>query len=125
MNKTFPKVKIDKVDLIENEYHAPCGRIWSTVKLIEASKKYEVFDLPLIGIDISRLPWPIDSISDFVHHVDRMRKTDLRHPILLDDEGIVCDGYHRVAKAILEGKTTIKAVRLDKMPPEDRTEKHD
>lgn len=33
-------------------------------------------------------------------------------PILLDSYGLVCDGNHRIARAILEGKKYIKAYRL-------------
>lgn len=40
-------------------------------------------------------------------------------PIILDDLGYITDGWHRVAKAILEGKETIKAVRIQNMPAPD------
>ena len=33
--------------------------------------------------------------------------------------GQVADGYHRICKAIIEGKTSIKAYRLQEMPPVD------
>jgi len=52
----------------------------------------------------------------------RVQNTDLKYPIILDVKGVVADGYHRVAKAILEGKSTIKAYRLKQMPPYDFVE---
>jgi len=84
--------------------------------LIEISKDLEVFEIPLKAIDLSRMPWSIDSIKDFVHHSHRMSKSDLKHPIILDVDGYICDGWHRLAKCLIEGKETIKAVRLTVMP---------
>lgn len=123
MNNDFPKVKIERVHLIENEYQDHHGDIYSALKLIEQSKKYKVFELPLIGVQLSRNAWNIETLSDFIHHVDRMKYTDLNNPIILDVEGVICDGLHRLCKAIIEGKTTIKAIRLEEMPFKDRHEK--
>jgi hypothetical protein len=39
-------------------------------------------------------------------------EADLTYPILLSLDGNVMDGMHRVAKAILEGSTEIKAIHL-------------
>ncbi len=111
------------MELIENEYQDQHGNIWCALKLIEHSKKYKPFKLPLIGIDLTRLPWDVDNISTFIHHAKRIKKTSLKHPIILDDEGMITDGWHRVAKAILKGETHIKAIRLETMPTPDRTEK--
>ena len=44
---------------------------------------------------------------------------DLARPIILGADGRVMDGMHRVAKAILEGNATIKAVRFLKEPDPD------
>lgn len=118
----IPKVKIEKLDLIENNYINNGGRKWSALKLIEHSKQFETFDLPLIGVDLSSYPWNIQSIDDFCYHVKRVMNTDLKHPILLDDYGRICDGFHRVSKAILLGKTHIKAIRLESMPEPDSFE---
>lgn len=118
----LPVIPIDGIDLVENNYVDHNGNIWSAVKLIEASKQYKPFDLPLAAIDMHGLPWGVNSILDFIHHVKRIDNTNLKHPIILDDEGIICDGWHRVAKAVLKGDTSIKAIRLLKMPPRDGVE---
>jgi hypothetical protein len=34
-------------------------------------------------------------------HWDRIQNADMQHPILLTPEGSLADGYHRLAKAIL------------------------
>jgi hypothetical protein len=42
--------------------------------------------------------------------------SDLSFPIILDEDGALMDGRHRVMKAILIGQETIKAVRFDENP---------
>lgn len=118
----LPIVPIDDMELIENEYADQHGNIWSALKLIEHSKKYKSFDLPLAGIDLSRIAWGIENIDDFIHHMNRVKNTNLDHPIILDNRGVIADGLHRIVKAILKGEKTIKAIRLDDMPLKDRQE---
>lgn len=94
---------------------------WNCLKLIEHSKQFPVFELPLAGIDISRIPWSEQMcIDSFIYHAKRIENTSLKHPIILDDTGCVADGWHRICKAILKGDTTIKAIRLETMPKPDK-----
>lgn len=78
----------------------------------------EVFDMPLAGIDINRNPWSgsFSNLNDFLFHYKRVEECNLRFPIILSPEGNILDGNHRICKAILEEKRTIKAVRLNYMP---------
>lgn len=123
MNKEKPpKVVITGVTLQENYYTNPFNRIYSTTKLIEHSKQYPVFEIPLAAIDTSRSVWEMNDLEDFIHHAKRTQDADLNYPILLDNYGKICDGMHRVSKAIILGKRTIKAIRLETMPPYDRIE---
>ena len=46
-------------------------------------------------------------------------EADLRYPTILGADGRVMDGMHRVAKAYLEGRHAIAAVRLDRDPAPD------
>lgn len=50
------------------------------------------------------------SIDDY----KRIKKADLDYPILLDKDGKIKDGYHRLAKAFLKGHKTIDAHVFDK-----------
>lgn len=84
--------------------------------LIELSKDLSVFELPLAGIDLSGMPWTIDNVKDFCHHHKRVIDAKSEYPIILDNTGYICDGWHRVVKAILNGDRNIKAVRLTTMP---------
>ncbi len=35
------------------------------------------------------------------------------YPVILSSEGRVMDGMHRIARALLEGRSTIEAVRFE------------
>jgi hypothetical protein len=84
--------------------------------LIELSKKYEPFDLPIIGIDLNVHPWGDMDIKMFCDNMKRVNDTEMKYPIILDDAGFICDGWHRLVKAIIRGDKTIKAIRLTIMP---------
>lgn len=112
MNKP---VKISSFSVSENRYCTK-GGTYRVKDLIKLACKLKPFDLPLQGIDISVRPWGDVNMKSFCYHVRRINDADMTHPIILDDEGFICDGWHRVAKAIIEGQATIKAVRLDVMP---------
>lgn len=113
-----PKVKILSFHYSESNY-VNYGRRWTAHSLIEHSKKYPVFDLPLAGIHIGGYPWGDSSIYNFVYHSNRVKNASLENPIILDDMGQIADGWHRVVKAIMEGHETIKAIRLEDMPEAD------
>lgn len=119
----FPKVKIDEISLTENDYISNDGKVYNALKLIEASKGLTVFKIPLASLDLSDMPFNVDNTKSLLYQINRINKTNLKYPIILDDKGVICDGRHRVCKAILKGKRTIKAVRLEVMPDYDRIEK--
>lgn len=115
--REVPVIQIDDTHLFENYYERD-GKTWDCPTLIEycKMKQYEVFDLPLIGIALNGLPWGINDMSDFIHHTYRVNRTDLKYPIILDNHGNIADGWHRVVNAILNGESTIKAIRIQVMP---------
>ncbi len=115
-------LEIEDCKLIDSAYTKD-GSTWSALTLIEAAKECVVFDLPLAGIRLDVLYWQVNSTKDFIYHAKRVETTDEKYPVILDDEGTIADGWHRVVKAILKGKETIKAVRLQKMPLADSYEK--
>lgn len=97
---------------------------WKASTLYKAAEEQgcEPFDLPLIGIDLDRMPFNIDNIDDFIYHMKRVMLTNLEYPIMLDWTGSVVDGWHRIAKAILTKKEFIKAIRLKKYIEHDYVE---
>lgn len=112
-----PTLDLDPLKFYESTYTA-YGNSYDAPTLVQFAKdkNYPVFDMPIVGIDMSGLPFAVNSFAQFVWQLSRVMKTDLAYPILLDDHGTICDGWHRVAKAVMEGQSTIKAIRLQEMP---------
>jgi hypothetical protein len=54
-----------------------------------------------------------------VEHVELIQAADPSFPIILSATGAVMDGMHRVAKAVLEGRTEIQAVQFAEDPEPD------
>lgn len=106
---------ISEVTYKQNTYTRR-DRVYRVADLIDIAKHLEPFDLPIKGIDISVYPWGEPTIKNFASHMDRINKADMQYPIILDDEGFICDGWHRLVKAIVSGDETIKAIRLTTMP---------
>lgn len=52
-------------------------------------------------------------------HARIIAETDLSYPIILDPEGRVMDGMHRVCRALVEGRSSVTAVRLKSLPEPD------
>ena len=112
-----PTLDIEGLPFHEN-YYSSRGKTYDVPTLVAFAKYkgYKSFDLPLIGIDMSRMPFVVDTFIQLLYQLKRINDTNLDYPILLDEEGTICDGWHRIAKAYLEGRTTIKAIRLLEMP---------
>ena len=115
----IPVVEISGCKVSENCYNR--GEFsWDVATLISycKEKNYPVFDLPLAAIPMSGMPLTITTYKQFIQHCKRVHDADLEYPIILDDNGSVADGYHRIAKAVLRGDVTIKAIRILEMPAE-------
>jgi len=110
-------LNIDDCKVIDNYFESE-GYTWSALTLIEASKECEEFDMPLAGINLTHPAWGIKTIKDFIYQAKRCERVG-DYPIILTDEGVICDGLHRICRAILAGKETIKAKRLQTMPSAD------
>jgi hypothetical protein len=97
-------------------------KTWAVQDLIEWSEKYpvELRDLSEFQYILSENPadlWGLVSFGCLVGHMRRIRSADLRYPILLDSEGNVIDGYHRILKGYLQGIQKITVKVLGAMPP--------
>ena len=98
-------------------------RVWLIQNLIERAKDLEPFALPLQALYLGSDVWnPIESAFGLAGHILRVQNANLDHPIILDAEGFVMDGWHRITKALIEGRSTITAVRFDETPPCDYME---
>jgi hypothetical protein len=120
----YPKIDLGASGVFaDNEYRDGTGNVWVVPRLAELAKKLEPFDLPLCGVDLStKIFRPVECAFLMAYHLKRVQDTSLEHPVILDQYGMIMDGWHRVVKAILEGRETIKAVRFEKTPKADYKE---
>lgn len=118
----YKTVELNVTKLSENKYRDG-NKVYIVANLIERAKDLEPFDLPLIGFNASSNVWhPISCAYELARKMKRVQQADLDCPIILDESGFVMDGWHRIAKALLEGRETIKAVRFKETPPCDYVE---
>ena len=107
--------------IIDGERH-----VWLVTRLIEHAHGLPAFDLPVETVtELDEDCWfdtTPPTIRRVIAHCQRILDADLSHPIILHADGSLMDGGHRIAKAILEGRTHVKAVRLETVPPPDWTE---
>lgn len=93
-------------------------REWRVAGLIKRAEELEPFDLPLKHIDLT-VKYDLSSMRDFCGHIQLILNSDLDSPIILNEDGALMDGRHRIMRAILDGKETVKAVRFETDPPAD------
>ena len=117
----MPKiVKIVKIDHpLESQRFEDGGKRWTIHGLIHKAKRMEQYDLPLYHMDLSGVKIGGMPVREFVGHMLNIFEADMSCPIILDEDGYVMDGRHRVARALYEKLATLKAVRFDKNPDED------
>jgi hypothetical protein len=97
---------------------------WDVDRLVELSR-----GLPVEQVELSEI-WEVDTVYWFdareqptvrqvVEHMRLTQEVDLSFPIILGPDGRVMDGMHRVARAVLDGYSTISAVGLAEHPEPD------
>jgi hypothetical protein len=114
---------------VRKQYHFWPGErgidAWDVDRLIELSSALPVRDVKLDSIDeIDCVYWFDDrvdrpTVRRVVEHVRLIEGVDVSHPIILGVDGRVMDGMHRIAKALLEGRSTISAVQFSTHPDPD------
>ena len=88
---------------------------WQVSKLITLSKDLPVMEIPLDHLNVYYVYKKL-TLRELVGHIRAVLDADLSYPIILDEDGEIMDGRHRIMKAILEGAKTIKAVRFEENP---------
>jgi hypothetical protein len=99
-------------------YSDSTGDKWSAKYLYEKANecKLKPEKVKLRHLDLSHLPWQDGSIQNmdcFIYHAVRVQDCDTSIPIIMRQDGQIIDGWHRVAKAVLEGKREILAYRFE------------
>lgn len=116
---SYPEVKINGCFVADNTYQDG-DKVWLVTNLIACAKDLAPFDLPLAAIYSGSEVWPaVGSAYGIAHHVRRAMDVDTSHPIIMCQQGFIMDGWHRVLRALIDGKATIKAVRFETTPLHD------
>jgi len=105
---------------LQDYYRDRDGNCYSVAKLLDDAKDLPVFDVPLAALDLSSRIWDDCNMFAMAFHVKKCVDADLRYPILLDWNGAVADGRHRIIKAVMDGRRTIRARRMTWKPEPDR-----
>ena len=112
---------------MRQQYHirqvGPDTHVWDVNRLLG-----ENMDLPVIFIalqyiaEVEQAYWFADShptTAEIIEHMRLVEAADLAYPILIDAEGKLMDGMHRVAKALLAEHSHIHAQQLPHTPAPD------
>jgi hypothetical protein len=113
---------------VRKQYHfwpGPDGLdAWDVEHLISSTA-----DLPIISVALADIP-EIDSVywydttseptvRSVVEHLRLIQEVDPSLPVILGPDHRVMDGMHRIARALLEGRSSVAAVRMTRVPPPD------
>lgn len=98
---------------------------WNVHRLVELTAKLRPIDIPLEEIrELDESFWfssegDVPTCRRIAEHAKLINETSLEHPIICDPRGRVMDGMHRVCKAWMSGRRTIKAFKLSELPQPD------
>lgn len=95
---------------------------WAVSRLIELSKSLPVREMPIDALFMDMVLTDEWRLKDMATHFIAVRDADLNFPIILDEDGVLMDGRHRIVKALVEGVDTIKFVRFETNPEPDSKE---
>lgn len=97
---------------------------WDVDRLVALTR-----DLPVGSVDVATIAevdtayWydveQTPTVRRIVEHMRLVEEVDVTYPVILGPDGRVMDGMHRIARALLEGRPTIPAVRLERLPEPD------
>lgn len=98
-------------------------RAWDVHRLIELAADLPVVDVRLDTIDLDTNHWFDEfsppTVRSVILHAELIDACDLSYPIILGADGRVMDGMHRIAKAVMQGRTTVPARQFTVDPEPD------
>jgi hypothetical protein len=107
-------------------YAIPVGddlHIWNIARLWELARALtpeSVETESLHGVDENLwFTHTEPTLREVVVHAKKIANADMSYPIILDVDGSIMDGAHRIAKAMLEGRSHVRAVRFSVRPAPD------
>ena len=93
-------------------FYYRAGKTWEDVKLWEATKDNEVISFAVADFIKQDTYWNIGTFKDLAEEIKMALKADYSYPIIIDEQGGLVDGAHRIVHAYLDGVETIKAVTI-------------
>ena len=99
--------------------------IWEVDRLVKLSEHYLPKEIMLESIDeLDENYWfqdkeDVPSARVIATHIDFANKTSFKYPEILSSDGRVMDGMHRILKALMRGKDTIKVIQFLEDPEPD------
>ncbi|MDT4855300.1 hypothetical protein FQZ97_896460 [compost metagenome] len=98
--------------------------VWYTERLWSEAQTLTSFEVDLSSIrELDQDCWfgtgRKPTLREVAGHCQRIQAANLEWPIILNADGSLMDGGHRVCKALLAGHTTIRAVQFAVMPEPD------
>ncbi|HET9969492.1 MAG TPA: hypothetical protein VFQ68_14750 [Streptosporangiaceae bacterium] len=114
---------------MRKQYHLwPAGTgfdAWDVGRLISLSRELPVNAVTVDSVrEVETVYWFDDStgaptVRAVVEHARLMLDADLSFPVILGPDGRVMDGMHRIARALLDGRKRVSAVRFQILPEPD------
>ena len=98
---------------------------WNVRRLVELSRDFLVEQVRLTDIaELDETHWyehegDSPTCRSILDHMQLIEEVDMSYPIILDEDGRVMDGMHRVCRAVRDGKEEIPAVRFSRNPDPD------
>lgn len=98
---------------------------WDIRRLVELTRDFPVEQIQLADIaELDETHWYKDegdspTCRSLLQHMKLIDEVDFSYPIILDLDGRVMDGMHRVCRAVREGIDRIPAVRFVTNPEPD------
>jgi hypothetical protein len=99
---------------------------WDVDRLIRLAADLPLVEVPIASvIEVDSAYWygfgEVPTVRSVVEHARLIAEAETEWPILLSHDGRVMDGMHRIARALLDGESTIRAVRFaDEIEPDYR-----
>ena len=113
---------------MRKQYHFWPGDVgndaWDVDRLLELTEGFPTMQVKVESIgELDTDHWfklgPEPTVRGIIEHIQLIYETDPSYPIILGADGRLMDGMHRVARAVLDGRSTITAVRFEVDPEPD------
>jgi hypothetical protein len=93
-------------------------RLWALAEGLPVTD-VAIADIPEFDEDCWFVERHLPTVRKVAEHARRIFAADLSHPVILNADGRLMDGGHRICKAWIEGRATVAAVRFPVTPEPD------